>query len=168
MTSLRRDRFWDTALVNNQLGTTSSMIAVDLLVNLNQDAHTVVTVTRMLIDLVIYPDGMVNAVSGGQNTDLGIAVLSNEAQAAGAIPEPSNSADIPALGWMWRARMVTLNQQDSGTAEMWKFPHLQLDLRAQRIVRRGQTLRLMGDNAVSSGTGFTCRIAGMIRTLVLL
>ncbi len=167
MTTPRRERFWDTTLFNVQLGVTSTITPVDLLGNVDA-AKTNRTVTRLLIDFTAYVDGMANSLDGGNLLDMGVAVYSLEAHTAGAHPDPAVASDFPAAGWLWRSRVVVLNQQSSGTQESYQYPHVQLDLRAQRMANRGTTLRLLGSSASSSGTGSTLRIAGIIRTLVLL
>ena len=165
MTTPRRERLWVDKLINIQVGTTSSITTIDLLGDLDP-AKTNVTVVRQLIDLTIYPDGMGDTVDGGQMLDLGIGVVSAEAHSANVVPDPASSLDYPRDGWLWLRRCVVLNQQ-SGVGEWVYARHIDDDSRSQRKVDRG-VLFLSGDNAVSSGVGFTLRICGRIRTLVLL
>ena len=165
MTTPRRERLWLDELLNIQIGTTGTMTVVDLLANLDP-AKTNVTVVRQLIDLTLYPDGLGQDVDGVQQLDLGIGVVSEEAFGAGVVPDPNQETEYPRDGWLWVRRMVTTNQGGTSGAH-YESRHIDDDSRSQRKVDRG-VLFLAGENSVSSGVGFTCRLSGRIRTLVLL
>jgi len=165
MTTPRRERLWVDRILNIQVGTTASISPIDLLKNLD-DAKTKITVVRQLIDLVIYPDNMGETVDGAQSLNLGIGVVSKEAMIADVVPDPATDTDYPRDGWMWVATAIILNQQ-SAVGEYVRPAHYMVDSRSQRVVDRGDCF-LAADNSVSSGVGFTLRIAGRVRSLVLL
>ena len=167
MTTPRRQRFWCDTLLNVQLGSGAQSTPIDPLIDLEVSQTRKATIVRTLIDILIYPDGMVNGVSGAVTVDFGLGIASAEAAAANVHADPETQAEYPMKGWLFRTRRVVANQQDSGTAEMWSFPRIHEDLRSQRVVDRGEAFLVM-TSLVSSGTGFTVRIAGIIRTLVLL
>ena len=166
MTTQRRERLWVDSDHNIQVGSGSSFTPVDLLANLDA-AKTKVTVVRVIVTGLCYPDTLVSAVSGVSQLDWGIGVVSAEARAAAVVPDPGDMAEFPRDGWLVRSRAVVATQQDSGTAEQWHFWELREDIRSARVVDRGQ-LFLAGDSSVSSGTGLTLRFNCVIRCLVLL
>ncbi len=166
MTTPRRERRWSDLTFNIQLGATASITPVNLLAGLDA-GRTKVTVVRILLDMLIYVDGMANSVDGANRLLLGIGVVSQDAQVAGQFPDPGVDSDRPRDGWLFKRAVTVANQQSSGTQEAFLFPEIHADVRAKRIVDRAE-LFMAATSFTSSGTGSTLRLAGMARCLVLL
>jgi len=100
---------------------------------------------------------------GVQQVDLGWAVASQEAFAAGTVPDPAVATDFPRLGWMHRERcMATQNGTGTGIYELCMG-----DSRAKRIISRGEPY-LVVDSSNLLGTSFTIEVRGLIRQLYLM
>jgi len=101
---------------------------------------------------------------GIQMLAMGIGVISQEAIGAGIFPDPVNPVDFPVRGWLYKGN-VGLSQNGSQANPLWT--ELLLSLKSQRKLDTGQPI-LIVDSTPHAGTAFTSRVAGSVRTLVLL
>ena len=153
-------------MLNIQLGTAASITPINPLGDLDPSFVNRSTIVRTIIEVLLYTDGMANSIDGAVNIDIGLGVSSVTAATANVHADPSLGAEFPRDGWIFRTRRVVANQQQSGTVEMWSFARVHEDIRSQRKLDRGEEF-LAINSSVSSGTGFTVRISGIIRTLLL-
>ena len=167
MTTPRRPRLWADLLLNIQLGTASTITPLNPLMDLSDSQVERVTIVRTIMEIRLYPDAMANSVDGAVNIDLGLGISSKEEATGNLHPDPDTQSDYPRHGWLYRTRRVVCNQQSTGVVEAFTFPLIHENIMSQRKLDRGEEY-LMIVSSVSSGTGFTVRIAGIIRTLVLL
>ena len=97
---------------------------------------------------------------GVQILSIGIGVTSQEAFAAGVLPDPDVPTDKPPRGWVYRtSQVVTQNGAGSPVTH-----DREVDIRGARKVENGE-LYIVVDNNPIVGTPFTARIQGMCRTL---
>ena len=101
---------------------------------------------------------------GSEKIALGIAVVSREANSAGAFPEPGTATDYPTRGWVWRNHY-----------RVWGFAadqptiftrRIDLDLRSMRKLDNGVCV-LVADITAMEGVSSTHTILGIVRQLWL-
>jgi len=117
------------------------------------------TLTRMVF---CYSLKAINSgiVDGHQKVDMGIGITSQEAFAAGALPDPEVPSDYPFGGWLYRCRhMVDDNVANGVPAQVFER-----DLRAQRKLGRGEAYIILV-NQTDIGAGFSIVLLGSIRSL---
>jgi len=117
------------------------------------------TLIRTIISL-----GMVSTTTAGawaaQSINMGIGVASQEAFAAGVLPDPDSATDKPPRGWVWRAHKV-VTQNGVGSQVAWEVT---ADVRGARKIENGE-LYLIITNTNQEGTSFNVNMTGLIRTL---
>ncbi len=103
----------------------------------------------------------------GEGSDLvacGIGVTSQEAFAAGVLPDPQTDTDFPARGWVWRAIYRVWGFASDQPAIFTR--RLDLDIRSMRKLDNGEAYLLV-NNAALEGVSSTIRVAGLVRQLWL-
>ena len=150
----------DISVVN-----TGQTLPFDLLADMPD--NDVKTVTRLIGQLTLMANDLDAAVTVAQRIDMGIGVASREAFTAGIVPDPVLSSDYPTLGWLWITSSVVIKVNASGTTEAFLYPVIQFDIGAQRKVDKG-VLYFVADNTAIIGGGMSVRLAGRLRSLVLL
>ena len=121
------------------------------------------TVIRTLVSLGIASSTVAGAWGVGR-VDMAIGIASQEAFAAGVIPDPVTSTDRPARGWMWRtSRMVAQNGAEAGGV----VTQVLADIRGARKVENGEVYIVIDHNTLM-GTAFPIRVLGLVRLLVKL
>ena len=117
------------------------------------------TLIRTIISLGVFSTTTAGAW-GVQAVDFGIGVASQEAFAAGVVPDPDVPTDKPPRGWVWRtAKNVA---QNGSSTEV--VTHLMADIRGARKIENGE-LYIAVDNNNVQGTSFEIDVQGLIRTL---
>ena len=115
------------------------------------------------IRTIIRLDAFSNSVAGAwgvQRLDLGIGIASQEAFAAGVVPDPSTATDKPPRGWMWRdAFMVSQNGVGGQIVH-----RIEADIRSARKVENGEVF-IIADNLLGVGTSFQINVYGLVRQL---
>ncbi len=99
---------------------------------------------------------------GSQSVALGIAVASQEAFAAGTVPDPQTDGDFPVRGWVWRAIYRTFAFAADQPAIFTR--RIDLDIRAMRKLDNGESY-LVTNNAALEGSTHAIRTTGMVRQL---
>ena len=103
------------------------------------------------------------AAVGVQALDLGIAVVDQDALAAGALPDLNFGDDSPVRGWVFRKRIIVEDHTTAGSISP-SSATLFLDLKSQRMI--GDTeLVLIINNSNASGTAFSVHTEGLVRCL---
>ena len=118
------------------------------------------TITRILLSF--YMDPGLEAIGDASRLDYGIALLSSDAVAAAALPDPEG----PDSG-MWLMRDMRVLAVHSTTFDQRQLVLMQYDLKSQRVLRQDQTLQLVLKDLPLVGTiAWTLRM--MSRVLVKL
>ena len=164
MTTPRRRRAWRDIRINLSLNSGAGITPIDLLVDAPD--IDVSTVTRIIGDLVAFPDDRNAAVDGVAQLDLGIGVVSQEAFTAGVVPDPNVQAEYPTLGWVYITTQVVIMNNSSGTTEFIHVPEWHFDIGSNRKVDKGILCCSM-ENTLADGTGYTIRVVGRMRSLCL-
>ena len=106
----RGTRWFDTRL-SDQLAN-GDQDTTDLTEDLGVDASYGCTITRIIGDIWVYPIAP-SAVTGVMRLDLGIAMIEEDALAAGAFPDPDEENDRPGRGWLWRGMLIIPDSSSS-------------------------------------------------------
>ena len=101
---------------------------------------------------------------GSQLVSVGIGVASQEAFAAGALPDPETDTDFPTRGWVWRAKYRIFGFAADQPAIFVR--RIDLDLRSQRKLENGESF-FNAFNAAHEGTATSISLTGLIRQLWL-
>jgi len=165
MTTPRRPRAWGDLLVNRIVASGADATPDDLLADFPE--IFVKTVVRSIGRLLVFPDDRNATFDSVQRLDLGIGVAAEEAFLAGIVPDPDVGKEYPALGWIYRATGVMVSNNSSGTLEGYHYPELLWDTGANRKVDKGRLYLTMSNNIVD-GTPATVRVAGLVRSLMLI
>ena len=120
------------------------------------------TIVRTIYELSLYSTTVAGAW-GLQSLDIAWGVTSQEAFAAGVVPDPNTSGDEPLHGWMFRTRCLVA-QNGAGTQIIYVCKG---DSRSQRKIETGEPF-WVGNSTNRGGTGFAMSVVGIIRQLWLL
>ncbi len=101
---------------------------------------------------------------GSQLVSIGIGVTSQEAFAAGSLPDPEVDGDFPARGWVWRNRYRIFGFAADQPAVFTR--RVDLDLRAMRKLENGEAYLIAANGAVEGATA-VINIHGIVRQLWL-
>ncbi len=122
------------------------------------------TLLRTIVRIDVAPT-VPDSGEGDQVIDMGIAVVSMEAQAASAFPDPVVESDFPTRPWLYRARYrvyaVAAGDQNREIVRIDK------DLRGKRKLENGKLMFIV-DNSDNQGVSSPCQITGIIRQLYLI
>ena len=144
-------------LANNASGNRSLMTGVSS----TQTRFDSMTLIRTIIGIdVAY--AVHDSGEGSQEVSLGIGVTSQEAFAAGSLPDPEIDTDFPARGWVWRARYRVFGFAADQPAVYLR--RVEVDLRSQRKLENGECY-LIGHNGPVDGVATTVQVSGMVRQL---
>ena len=105
-----------------------------------------------------------DAGEGSQNFAAGIAVSTQEAFAAGVLPDPETETDFPRLPWVWRAAYRIFGFAADQPAIFTR--RIDLDIRAKRKLDNGEAF-FNAKNSALEGVATTVRVLGYIRQLWL-
>ena len=156
---MARQLVWHDNLVD-QTVSNGGQVAVDMIPGLSEDDRVGCTITR-LIGVVFFHTQLTLTSETVQVIDLGIGVMSADAFAAGAMPDPDQEGDQPSRGWLYRSREVVWYEagQNRMLPGVFRF-----DVRAQRKLDRG-TLVMVVDSNNTEGSVATVLMRGLTRTL---
>ena len=158
---MARTPWWHDELVNTAIASGAQGIR-DVMGNLSQDETRGSTIVRVILDLDISASPT-NGVIGTQMVDIGLGVVSEDAFAASAVPDPSTETDRPPRGWLFRTRCVIYDDIDRTI----KGTVCKGDFRGKRRLDAG-ILALILNNEARDGNTFSVRMTGICRTLYLL
>ena len=150
----RRAVRWIDTIVNLTNAGVGAQNVTSLLTNLRDQERKGATLLRMIIDLWL----VAQTVGTGSLISLGTIQVTDDAVAAGSVPDPADTADEAA--WRWRTHMPTftavLNEQQS-TARV------QVDLRGKMTLRAVDNDFILVTDSGASATDVN--IDGIIRCL---
>ena len=159
--SVKRRSVWLDTLVTATIAT-GGQTSVDLMGSWDRDDARGLTVVRTLLELAVVP-----ATPGSEDSqtalDLAIGVVSREAFAAGALPDPNVAGDSPTAGWLWRTRCLIMGD----TAGALTPTICRGDFRSMRKLDESGNLFMVLNNVGIVATP-TLRIVGIVRQLHLL
>ena len=149
----RRTSEWFDTVLNAQIPS-SGELRLNLLSQVAEDDIKGLTVTRLIPDFWVTPV----AAGGLGRVGAGITLVSDEAVAAVAFPDPTVADDQP--GWMWRQNFIVMSD-----AAGVKGTHIKADLRGQRkMPSEDMNMYLI----VTAGVLIqTVDVNGMVRLLAL-
>ena len=156
----RRSTAWDDSLYNFSLGS-SSQTDQELMQAVNDPEKRGCTLIRTIVNLWLAPQDP-GIASGFMLADMGIALISPDARVADAYPDPEAAGDYPVTGWVWRDRIVIMNELLSTGVVVPS--RVQLDLRSSRKLDRADPVFII-TNSVGLGGGFVTQVMGIIRML---
>ena len=154
----RRRTAWDDQIVTLPV-TTGAATSVLLVEDAADPELRGCTMIRTIIGVDLFPD-VQGAVTGVQRLTMGIGVASDDAFAAGSLPEPDDQTDYPQGGWVYRA---SFNVADR-VGESLPLVRVDQDLRAARKIDRSSVYLRIQNTAVQGST-FTIQLSGLIRVL---
>ena len=149
---------WVDTVINLEVSTGNQSVT-SLVTGLSPQDMRGVTVIRTIIMLGMFSNTVAGAY-GVQQLDLGIGIASQEAFAAGVLPDPNISGDKPPRGWMWRAEKMVA-QNGAGAPVVVE---VEVDIRGARKVENGEVY-LIAFNTALVGTSFQVNVRGLIRQL---
>ncbi len=133
--------------------------SVSLLTGLSIADMRGATLIRTIIRLAVGSTTVAGAW-GTERLDLAIGIISKEAFAAGAFPDPNVSTDKPPRGWVWRTSVMAT--QNGAGARLETV--LEGDIRGARKIEGGE-LFIIGQTTNLLGTAFTPTVIGLVRVL---
>ena len=162
----RRPRQWfDADLEFDSL--TVGTALVDQLSFAGDEVRTL-TVTRLIIDMILVPTSISASNVGIIQCTLGVGVATTVAVTAGvtALPSPTDNAEFPARGWLYKGMTFLMMDNTTGSIEILVPGIRHLDLGAMRKIDNG-LLFAVAEIELVSGTAFQCDLRGHVRFLCL-
>jgi len=139
-------------------------VAVSLLSDLVGNDTMGMTLTRTILSISVVPILWTGNI-GTSRIDLGIGMATQEAFAAGVLPDPAVATEEPIQGWAWREKLIFFNP--GSVSAGLDIPRTNADLKSRRKIDDGE-LYVAIDNITVDQGGNTLLVLGLIRTLYLL
>ena len=155
----RRFNWLDTQFSNVVVASGAQLIST-MMEGISVEDSRGMTVTRIIMDMH-YNSATVGGAHGTEVVSVGIAVVSQEAFAAGVVPDPLVAAEEPVRGWLYKA-VFMVGQSVGGGLEI---QNRNFDIRAQRKMEGGE-LVLIHNTTAAGGTSFSMVLTGSVRTLM--
>jgi len=152
---------WVDTILNLEV-TVGSQTQTGLMTGLSTADTRGLTIIRTILEIEMFP----NAIAGAWGValmDIAIGITSQEAFAAGVVPDPNTSSDRPPRGWMWRTSML-VSQNGVGTNIVHRRS---ADIRGARKVENGAVFMVANHTALF-GAGFQVNVRGLCRMLTKL
>ena len=122
-----------------------------------------VTAIRTIISLSVFSQTIAGSW-GLSRVDMAIGVTSQEAFAAGVVPDPNVATDKPARGWLWRTQRVA--EQNGASTRV--VTHVQADIRGGRKIENGEMYLVINNSITGGGASFRVKVVGLVRVVMLL
>ena len=158
-------RVWIDTPMNNDVAIGGAQFLSSLMSNVTfaETRLAQMTLIRTIIGLdvarTVHDSG-----EGSELIGLGIGVVSQEAFAAGTVPDPLTGLDYPTRGWVWRSHYRVFGfAADQPTIFTRR---IDLDLRSQRKLENGEAF-FVADAISLEGVSSSIRLVGLIRQLWL-
>ena len=160
---MARTPYWEDTVINASVVDDADDLR-SLVGGLSEDERRGMTIVRTIISLQLTPL-TTSGVVGSMVVDLGVGIANEQAFTAGAgsLPDPAINSERPPRGWIWRDRVMVLD--DATTLAVPTVVHQ--DLRSKRKVDAGIPY-LTTSPSSRTGTDFTIRISGIVRLLYLM
>ena len=121
------------------------------------------TLLRTIIRVDFAP-AVMDQGEGSTLIHMGIGVSSQEAVAAGTLPDPSVAGDFPTRGWVFRGSWRVWGTAADRAVVVWR--EVDKDIKARRKLENGEAYVIV-DNAAVEGATQAVRMSGLIRQLWL-
>jgi len=158
----RRKTSWIDTLLTGTIAN-AAQFRSSLLADVTPNDAIGYTLTRLLVHLWLTTDVAAGAyIKAG--VDVGIGLVTQEAFAAGIVPDPAVESERPIMDWVYRDRFLLVANND--TTVLQPPIEVRLDLRSRRKIGNGELFIIIQNSSVN--TGFTVRHHGLIRSLFLL
>ncbi len=157
----RRGTTWADTIIDTVITNGSEDIR-SIMGSFDPDERRGMTITRILMCLYLIPSPN-GAVVGVQLADVAIGNASQEAFAAGVVPNPQTAGEFPQRGWLYRCRHAVVDDSTPG----YPSPVIREDLHAQRKIDTGEPYLVITNNT-AEGVAFSIRVIGTIRMLLKL
>ena len=157
----KRVTAWDDTLIDLTVANLAATQSQGLVQNVADPEKRGCTAVRMILHLQLFPTSP-GAVSGVQNVQFGVGLVSDDAFVAAAMPDPSAGDDFPVGGWMYRDSLLVVDETIA-TGPV-PFTVVKQDLKVQRKLGRS-TVALMANNTAIQGSNFAIGFRGIIRIL---
>ncbi len=152
---------WVDTILNLEV-TVGAQTQTGLMTGLSTADTRGLTIIRTILQIEMFSNNIAGAF-GVALMDLAIGITSQEAFAAGVVPDPRTSSDRPPRGWMWRtSKLVT--QNGVGTSIVTTYA---ADVRGGRKVENGAVF-MVADHTALLGAGFQVNVRGLCRMLTKL
>ena len=161
---MARPRAWADLKFNVTIADAADMTPLDILVDLGASRLDTITIVRLVGQMAVVPDIPVASATSNQIIDVGIGVASEAAFVAGAVPQPDQTDEYPARGWLYVATKVLFRGNLDTVGEV--YPTWEFDIRSMRKIDKGR-LYLAAGNGLGDGTPSVIRFIGRIRALCL-
>ena len=155
-----------TDWVDTQIDSTisrSGQVNKSLITGLAPEEMRGVTLIRTIISVSVCSSTVAGAW-GLQRVDLAIGVTSQEAFAAGVLPDPKTASDKPSRGWVWRTQRLV--EQNGASTRI--VTHVMADIRGARKIENGELFIVIDNSAAVGGTSFGVAVVGLVRCLMKL
>ena len=156
----RRTTAWDDQTITSLTASSGASQEVLLIENVADSEKRGCTLVRTLVRLTAMPSS-ITSVNGIQLVHFGIGLTSDDAFAAGALPDVEIDDDYPVAGWVWRDSVYV---RDSTVASAGQIVRLEAELQSQRRLDRSSVF-LTFSNVPVQGTPFAVSVGGIVRML---
>ena len=163
--SPRRQSIWRDAIINQSVAT-GGQVSSDLTGALTQFQKQGLTLVRTIVHLTARVQTL-GGVVGSQQLGMGIAIIDEDANAAGALPEVLSQGDHPVKGWIWRDIQQLNDHTTAGSVESKQIVDVHVELKSRRRLDDTDHLIIFENQDLLGGT-FTIDIDGLVRSLYLL
>ena len=154
--------FWVDTLISNTLAADAQdVFSLMTGVSTAETRNWTLLRTIILLDLAATVH---DASEGDSRVDIGIGITSQEAFAAGVVPDPNVGTDKPTRGWIFRGR-YRYYQFAAGVNDVYSV-HVDKDIRSRRKLENGEAY-LNWVNTSINGVA-VARLVGLIRMLWLI
>ncbi len=93
----------------------------------------------------------------------GIGIVSTDARQAGSTPDPSDEPDFP---WMWYGYSTITSLAETAASPQGMFHRLEVDTKAMRKVKPGQSVVLLGQVCKAADQAGTWDVLAGLRVLL--
>ena len=161
----RRRSIWRDAIINQSV-VTGGQVSTDLTGALTQFQKQGLTLVRTIVHFTARVQTL-GLVIGSQQLGMGIAIVDEDANAAGALPEVLTQGDFPVKGWIWRDIQQLNDHTSAGSTESKQIIDVEAELKSRRRIDDTDLLIIFENQDLLGGT-FTIDIDGLVRSLFLL
>jgi len=160
----RRETLWVDTLFDETIASGGKAEQTLMPIGIPDLRYSGVTLLRTIL-CHDYSYAVHDSGEGTQILDVGIAVSSQEAFNAAALPDPEVRSDHPQRGWVYRCRHRLIGYAaDQAAADVRSVYR---DLRGKRKLYNGQ-LYVSFTNTAGTGVASSLSVVGIIRSLLLL
>ena len=161
---MARSTFWNDTISEIAIGS-GNLGSIDLTADVPTTELRGTTLIRLIYKVLVYPANFLEAETI-QGLHMGVALLENDAFAAGgaSIPDPGVQLDAPGRGWVVRDQTLTASYL--GDAGNLVIGEMKGDIRAMRKIYQNASLAMLFRSDVEVGTPQTLNVFTLVRCLM--